>query len=365
MILPNNNISIMDVRNILGYPSMDLGTLCRCDNINKYSRFRPGYWSTGTSQNLIFNKPTGGSYNDPRGTDASGISVQAYKLGDFRGYDSTAREPFVNGQNPREYLVPFNHSGNTVIDEVVFDLGEVDWFGEELNYWGRNTITGFNQIIAVDVSNASSPKVLGYCNKADLISESGTNRKRAEFNVSLSVPSSSVTNVVKIHFALGSANKPYYYFPDIELIINVKKVSNPQYLIYATTEGLRNLYTKVASSLTSLDTNVYDIQLMPTSGTLNAGATTLSYTTTDTVLVSYPSYNQYRVTAPRWTVYYTVKVINQNTGLQINSWTDSGTWVVNGTGRYNVSIPLNTTAQDNYLYRVELTNFGSTTIAPI
>ena len=28
MILPNNNISIMDVRNCLGYPSMDLGTLC-------------------------------------------------------------------------------------------------------------------------------------------------------------------------------------------------------------------------------------------------------------------------------------------------------------------------------------------------
>ena len=28
MILSNNNMSIMDVRNCLGYPSMDLGTLC-------------------------------------------------------------------------------------------------------------------------------------------------------------------------------------------------------------------------------------------------------------------------------------------------------------------------------------------------
>lgn len=44
MILPNTDISIMDVRNILGYPSTDLGTLCSCDKVNKWSRYRSGYW---------------------------------------------------------------------------------------------------------------------------------------------------------------------------------------------------------------------------------------------------------------------------------------------------------------------------------
>lgn len=34
MILPNSDISIMDVRNALGYPSTDLGTLCSCPNVN-------------------------------------------------------------------------------------------------------------------------------------------------------------------------------------------------------------------------------------------------------------------------------------------------------------------------------------------
>ncbi len=34
MTLPDSNISIMDVRNVLGYPSTDLGTLCSCPNIN-------------------------------------------------------------------------------------------------------------------------------------------------------------------------------------------------------------------------------------------------------------------------------------------------------------------------------------------
>lgn len=35
------NISIMDVRNILGYPSTDLGTLCTCNNINPWSKWKP------------------------------------------------------------------------------------------------------------------------------------------------------------------------------------------------------------------------------------------------------------------------------------------------------------------------------------
>ena len=105
MKLGNSNISIMDVRNTLGYPSTDLGTLCTCANVNKYSRYRPGYWTTGTSQDsLTFVQPRGVNYNDPRGS-RNGISKEVYFLGDFRNYDSTARGYFVDGQNPRELIV--------------------------------------------------------------------------------------------------------------------------------------------------------------------------------------------------------------------------------------------------------------------
>ena len=41
MILPNSDISIMDVRNALGYPSTDLGTLCSCNKINMWAKYKP------------------------------------------------------------------------------------------------------------------------------------------------------------------------------------------------------------------------------------------------------------------------------------------------------------------------------------
>lgn len=364
MILGENNISIMDVRNALGYPSMDLGTLCSCGNVNKWSRYRPGYWEGGTAENLIFHIPKGGNYNDPRGSDANGISIEVYKLGDFRCYNTSAKPPFINGMNPRDMLVPSNHSGVTVTDEIVFDLGEVDWFGDEAKYWGRNYIGGVNQIIAVDVSLPNAKKILGYCDKSNLISDG--NRRRAEFNVNLTVPaSSSAVNVVKIQFALGANNKPRFYIPDTELIINARRVSGAQYLIYPTSAGLQSLYTRIAPYLSNTDTSCYDVQLMPSNGTVTAGLSTINYVTTDTIVTAYPSYSQYRVTTARWNVSYTVKVINQSTNAQVETFTGSGTWAINGTGRYYVSIPLNSVAKDNHLYRVELTSFGNTTVEPI
>ena len=107
------NISIMDVRNILGYPSTDLGTLCTCNNINPWSKWKPIHCANtltlnnellkrnkygieileannpGALVNLIKqNNNSGYKYDKPRGG-----SFSPYRLGDFRNYYHNALLP--------------------------------------------------------------------------------------------------------------------------------------------------------------------------------------------------------------------------------------------------------------------------------
>jgi hypothetical protein len=118
MTLPNSNISIMDVRNILGYPSTDLGTLSSCSNINQWSKYKPvgydysgaqdirtydPYWYRGsngkcginvpaqTSLSTIFTNFRNGTANYWNYLPPAGGSAQPYRLGDFRGYNTDSR----------------------------------------------------------------------------------------------------------------------------------------------------------------------------------------------------------------------------------------------------------------------------------
>lgn len=363
MKLGNSNISIMDVRNTLGYPSTDLGTLCTCSNVNKYSRFRPGYWTTGTTQDsLTFVQPRGSNYNDPRGSRNGiyGIYNEVYFLGDFRNYDSSARGYFVDGQNPRELIVS-SSAGSTVSETVVFDTGEVDWWNEETQFNGRNNIQGMDQIVAVNSDNGT---VLGVCNKSNL-TLSG-NRKRAEFSVSLSVPSDSYPKTYNIKFGLGTAGKLRYYFPDVDLQITVKRVSQPTYLIYLKDSAAGDkLYNKVKSQLSASDTTVSRLDIVPTTGTFNTGVAVLQFTSTDAQLTGYPSQNLYRVTTLRWQVTFNLIKQNATTGETLYSGTQTKIWATSGTGRYVVTVDLPSVAQDNELYRIELTDFGTTQIQAI
>lgn len=360
MILPNSDISIMDVRNALGYPSTDLGTLCTCPNVNKFSRYRAGYWTTGTTQeSLTFVQPRGINYNDPRGS-RNGIAQEVYFLGDFRGYNSTARGFFVDGQNPREIIVS-SSAGSSIQETVVFDCGEVDWFGEETTYHGRNNIVGMNQIVAVNTANGS---VLGVCDKANLTSSG--NRKRAKFSVSLSVPSDSYPNTYNIKFGLGTANKLRYYFPDSDLQIKVKRISKPTYLIYLKDAAAGDkLYSKVKSQLSTSDTTVSRLDIVPTTGEFNTGTAKLQFTSTDAQLTAYPSQNLYRVTSTRWQVTFNLIKQNATTGETLYSDTQTKIWAASGYGKFVVVVDLPSVAQDNELYRIELTDFGTTTIQPV
>lgn len=120
MTLPETDISIMDVRNCLGYPSTDLGTLCSCDKINPWSKKKPVWLSTdalnyvmnggklkdynewwkGANEQFGFTFPL---YNDYKSivnganwtySPPTGGTSQPYILGSFAGYNHDA-PPFL------------------------------------------------------------------------------------------------------------------------------------------------------------------------------------------------------------------------------------------------------------------------------
>jgi hypothetical protein len=113
--LPTTNLSIMMVRNEIGFPSLDLGTLCSAGEpyINKWAKYKPvrrnftsnrpaDWWKANdgncglevlsyTSLSAMMDAVKNGNdyaYLSPRG----GAS-EPYRLGDFAGYNSEARPP--------------------------------------------------------------------------------------------------------------------------------------------------------------------------------------------------------------------------------------------------------------------------------
>ena len=97
MKLGTTDISILNVRNILGYPSTDLGTLCSCGEnyINIWSPYKPINYNGLTLSDTIRNTHSGFKivnnylqYDPPVGG-----STSPYRLGDFRGYKSDAAKP--------------------------------------------------------------------------------------------------------------------------------------------------------------------------------------------------------------------------------------------------------------------------------
>lgn len=126
--LPNTDISIMDVHNILSDSSYDLGTLCTSSNINKWSKWKPISYNGLTIDNTILQNQNWGltvahennlntlisrmsselpiKYNSPTGGTAS-----PYRLGDFRNYNHSA-------------VLPIESMGNRTIKTGANNLGQ-------------------------------------------------------------------------------------------------------------------------------------------------------------------------------------------------------------------------------------------------
>lgn len=180
MILPKQNISIMDVRNCIGYPSMDLGTLCSCGEkyINKWSKYkpvhnvftteRPSDWWKGTLRNcgieylqhntitnLLSSIDSGEEqfpYLGPRGGTGS-----PYRLGDFAGYNSTITAPIFAGNHEGTY---YKNNVNLGVGAIVRNAGVdelsvADVFGNAFDgmYYAAALKTGNNSPLWLTASN--------------------------------------------------------------------------------------------------------------------------------------------------------------------------------------------------------------------
>ena len=81
MILPKTNLSIMDVRNCTGNPSLDLGTLCsKGQYINKWSKYKPVRYNFTTSRPSNWWKASDGNC----GLDVRGYTTITQLVTDLR-----------------------------------------------------------------------------------------------------------------------------------------------------------------------------------------------------------------------------------------------------------------------------------------
>lgn len=126
MALGSTNVTITQVKNILGESSNVLSTLCKSSKINMWSKWKPINYTGGSltntiiennrcGLNIIHSSSIGGLIdaidaavgNQPFDDDFSAITYNRptsnYRLGDFRNYNHSALEPestTVNGDYP-------------------------------------------------------------------------------------------------------------------------------------------------------------------------------------------------------------------------------------------------------------------------
>lgn len=158
MILPKSNVSIMDVRNAIGYPSMDLGTLCSAGEkyINKWSKYkpvhnnfttnRPADWWKGSMRNCgiqylqhstiknLIDSINSGTSQHPY-LSPSGGANSPFRLGDFCGYNSNSLAPIHAGNFEGTYYKNNNTIGFAAMlgaGSEEDELTVADVFGNQL-----------------------------------------------------------------------------------------------------------------------------------------------------------------------------------------------------------------------------------------
>ncbi|WP_282125627.1 hypothetical protein [Marinifilum flexuosum] len=179
------NVDIAEVKSVLGHNSNDLGTLCKSDRINMWSRKKPIHnrkgdldaldWYESSTGNYGFSIPQftvandqNWSYNPPIGGEAS-----PYCLGDFRGYDtahtpvialekdSTVTSINVNKTPSLAFLFHFNFSSSNGVTPTELGFGNyylgarvVGKNGVSKEFTSENTIANNADFMAIDFNKS-------------------------------------------------------------------------------------------------------------------------------------------------------------------------------------------------------------------
>ena len=250
-VFPENNIQMSYVAVRLGYgyftskttiaQRVRLSTLCTCPRINTCSRRRPGYWKE-SGMELVFQKPRGGSYADPRGVrnNQAKTSTEDYVLNDFAGYNPEAITPGFEGGNREIH----NGSGDNEVNmDLRFYLGEVDWFNEETDYNGRNFFGRTYTHLHVVLIQGDTRTIIGTVARS-AISRQGRNLTAHNIPVTIPLPTSGNKFEFTYKAALGTSDHAYAYFPDT---INGKQ-SGKVTITVTRSEQLFYVITSVANA---------------------------------------------------------------------------------------------------------------------
>lgn len=373
-VFPENNLQMSYVAVRLGYgyfsskttisQRVRLSTLCTCPRINPYSRKRPGYWKEEGTE-LVFQKPRGGKYADPRGVrnNQAKTSTEDYVLNDFAGYNPEAITPGVEGGSERVVNISSTQTG-TVDFDIIFYLGEVDWFNQETDYNGKNFFgTTYTQLLAVD----SKGNVLGTCNRSEM-TQQGRNLTALHLQFGIPISTSATSVTTNVRFALGHTNKPYAYFTgdyfsgaSTTLEITINRNDQPSWIVQvlgadyqALKESLIGLQPEDAASDTFILT-MYN----------NRGSFlgTSRYVNVEGIFfyVLFPSGRRYEITQLRWAVSGDLEVFDRVKNKVVSTSRLSvtmGFWGHGGEKEgYAFTLTIPETPADNMIYRFNLDTF--------
>ena len=364
MALPWTNISLFRVACAVGVVSgnklvTNLARICQSANVNKYSRFRPGYWYMDSQSNLAFKRPDGTS-TDPRGP-RNGSSKMGFNLGDFRGYNPTANPPgFVGGTTELEFKYASNVSSSQTCD-IVFDLGEVDWFGDETEYHGRNNLA-YDYVWIYAQLGSGTPYKAATVHKSNL--ESSGYNKRVDTQASVTVPSSG-TSVYTFTFYLGTSAQRYAKFPNT-LTVMISRVAGAYVYITVTSAAASNLTGKLLG-LEDGDEN-YDVsEARVINGEMEI-TTALGYASYKDVRFEVVLSNQrrYWITSSRLQIAGTAYCYSKpryDSGTTLRSSRTFNQYISNsGSAKYNFSMTLPEEANDGEWFYIDITSFPNSSI---
>lgn len=121
----------MMVRNELGFPSTDLGTLCLCPKVNIFSWHKPKDYNNPIMPDSARESMPGLRYDSVNKQIVWDKPVNYFRLGDFREYDHDAKAPSIDIYNQ---VVVYTPGGTTL------DVGGTPYWGDSRFNWG--TILG-------------------------------------------------------------------------------------------------------------------------------------------------------------------------------------------------------------------------------
>lgn len=351
-------VGLGDVQVVQKTNARDLRDAIINNNLNIYSRCRPGCWSVSNGV-LTFLRPTG-NFADPRGINPRyGWDRFAYSLEHNDDYSHNAERYSVGGEAVETLMISSDYPASVFTTELVFNLGEVAWFNEDTRFHAKNDLS-YTHIHAI---NASSGQIIGSVAKANI--EYSGRVGRAIFQVSLTIPGTTgTTSTTNVIFSLGSEVRAYASFPDAQKTYIVSRLSAPVYNVLISRDVLADMKNNIVG-LSSIDQNdtIYDVYIENYISSFTNGATTIPLIDLKFVIEMRNSGNKYQVSQARWNVIGTIKKTKVGTIYETQSF--NRTWAIRTDMMYADNLPLNNSAANTYVYEVWLESFGITNVQQI